>query len=42
MEKTHEYGGNPGRFEGVIAVLLMAAWSVSTIVLVGIQNGAVA
>lgn len=43
MEQTHGYRGKSNRFEGVIVVMLVAAWSISTMVLVGLQNsGAVA
>ena len=42
MQKTYSYRGHVSQLEGIIAFILMAAWSIGTIVLAGSQSGAIA
>lgn len=40
-ESSTGYRSTLTRYEGVFAVVLMATWSIASIILVGVQNGGV-
>lgn len=42
MDKNYEYRSSLSALEGALAFLLMAAWSVTSVVVVGLQTGTVA